>query len=94
MFFSTFEVFTFYFAVMYLPLADVMTYWLAAPIYVAAASPLLLGEKVGWRRWTAIAIRLYRRSDRAQSVRSDVLRTSDHLHSRHAGLRLHVDFRA
>jgi len=55
-FFSTFEVFAFYFAVMYLPLADVMTYWLAAPIYVAAASPLLLGEKVGWRRWTAIAV--------------------------------------
>ncbi|WP_207488712.1 DMT family transporter [Brucella pituitosa] len=55
-FFSTFEVFAFYFAVMYLPLADVMTYWLAAPIYVAAASPFLLGEKVGWRRWTAIGI--------------------------------------
>jgi drug/metabolite transporter (DMT)-like permease len=53
---STIEVFCFYFAVMYLPLADVMTYWLAAPIYVAAASPLLLGERVGWRRWTAIAI--------------------------------------
>lgn len=54
--FSTMEVFAFYFAVMYLPLADVMTYWLAAPIYVAAAAPFLLGEKVGWRRWTAIAI--------------------------------------
>lgn len=54
--FSTMEVFCFYYAVMYLPLADVMTYWLAAPIYVAAASPLLLGEKVGWRRWTAICI--------------------------------------
>ncbi|MBX3566552.1 MAG: DMT family transporter [Rhizobiaceae bacterium] len=50
------EVFAFYFAVMYLPLADVMTYWLAAPIYVAALSPLLLGERVGWRRWTAIFI--------------------------------------
>ena len=23
------------------------------PIYVAAASPFLLGEHVGWRRWTA-----------------------------------------
>jgi drug/metabolite transporter (DMT)-like permease len=45
----------FYYAVMYLPLADVMTYWLAAPIYVAAASPLLLKERVGWRRWCAIA---------------------------------------
>jgi drug/metabolite transporter (DMT)-like permease len=44
----------FYFAVSYLPLADVMTYWLAAPIYVAAFAPLLLGEHVGWRRWTAI----------------------------------------
>lgn len=55
-FLSTAEVFSFYFAVMYLPLADVMTYWLAAPIYVAAASPLLLGEKVGWRRWTAIVL--------------------------------------
>jgi drug/metabolite transporter (DMT)-like permease len=46
----------FYFAVAYMPLADTMTYWLAAPIYVAAASPLLLGEHVGWRRWTAILI--------------------------------------
>lgn len=54
--FSTLELFCFYYAVMYLPLADVMTYWLAAPIYVAAASPFLLGEKVGWRRWTAIAV--------------------------------------
>lgn len=53
---STAEVFCFYYAVMYLPLADVMTYWLAAPIYVAALSPLLLGDHVGWRRWTAIAI--------------------------------------
>ena len=46
--------FAFYFAVSLLPLADVMTYWLAAPIYVAAFAPLLLGERVGWRRWTAI----------------------------------------
>lgn len=53
---STLELFCFYYAVMYLPLADVMTYWLAAPIYVAAAAPFLLGEKVGWRRWAAIAV--------------------------------------
>ncbi|MCP8895205.1 DMT family transporter [Shinella daejeonensis] len=46
----------FYFAVAYMPLADVMTYWLAAPIYVAALSPLLLGERVGWRRWAAILV--------------------------------------
>jgi drug/metabolite transporter (DMT)-like permease len=47
---------TFYFAVGYMPLADTMTFWMAAPIYVAAASPLLLGEHVGWRRWTAILV--------------------------------------
>lgn len=51
---SSAEAYAFYFAVVYLPLADAMTYWLAAPIYVAALSPFLLGEKVGWRRWTAI----------------------------------------
>lgn len=53
---STAEVFAFYFAVVYLPLADVMTYWLAAPIYVAAISPLVLKEPVGWRRWCAIIV--------------------------------------
>ena len=53
---STTETMFFYAAVFYLPLADVMTYWLAAPIYIAALSPLLLGEHVGWRRWTAIAV--------------------------------------
>lgn len=54
--FSTAEVFCFYWAVYFLPLADVMTYWLAAPIYVAALSPFLLGEKVGRIRWAAIAL--------------------------------------
>ena len=53
---STAEVICFYVAVTTLPLASVMTYWLAAPIYVAALSPLMLGERVGWRRWTAIGI--------------------------------------
>lgn len=55
-FLSTFEVFCFYFAVSIYPLADVMTFWLACPIYVAALAPFLLGEKVGWRRWSAIII--------------------------------------
>jgi drug/metabolite transporter (DMT)-like permease len=54
--FSTAEVFCFYSAVYFLPLADVMTFWLAAPIYVAALSPFLLGERVGWRRWTSIVV--------------------------------------
>jgi drug/metabolite transporter (DMT)-like permease len=54
--FSTIEVFCFYLAVISLPLADVMTYWLAAPIYVAALSPFLLREKVDGWRWAAIAL--------------------------------------
>ena len=43
---STFEGAAFYWAVTYLPLADVMTYYLAAPIYVAAFAVFLLGEKL------------------------------------------------
>jgi drug/metabolite transporter (DMT)-like permease len=54
--FSTAEVFCFYLAVRDLPLANVMTFWLAAPIYVAAVSPFLLGERVGVRRWLSIGI--------------------------------------
>ena len=40
----------------YLPLADVITYYLASPIFVTALSAIVLGEHVGWRRWTAILI--------------------------------------
>ncbi|MBP7242466.1 DMT family transporter [Amaricoccus sp.] len=53
---STLEVWCFYYAVSSLPLADVMTYWLAGPIYVAAASPLVLGERIGPWRWGAILV--------------------------------------
>ncbi|MBR0824619.1 DMT family transporter [Bradyrhizobium manausense] len=53
---STLEVAAFFLATVYLPLADVITYYLAGPIFVTALSALLLGEHVGWRRWTAILI--------------------------------------
>lgn len=46
----------FYAAVTYLPLADVMTFYMAGPIYVAALSHFLLGERIGWRRWLAVLI--------------------------------------
>ncbi|MET3793836.1 DMT family transporter [Aquamicrobium terrae] len=46
----------FYAAVVHLPLADVMSFYMAGPIYVAALSHMFLGEKVGWRRWLAIVI--------------------------------------
>jgi drug/metabolite transporter (DMT)-like permease len=53
---SSVEVAMFFLAVAYLPLADVMTFYLAGPIYVTALSALLLGEAVGWRRWTAVLV--------------------------------------
>jgi drug/metabolite transporter (DMT)-like permease len=46
----------FFFAVTYLPLADTVTLYLAAPIYVTALSALFLKERVGWRRWSAVAV--------------------------------------
>ena len=39
-----------------LPLADVHAIGFAGPIFIAALSPFMLGESVGWRRWTAIFI--------------------------------------
>lgn len=53
---ATADTVLFYAAVAHLPLADVMTFYMAGPIYVAALSHLFLGEKVGWRRWLAILI--------------------------------------
>ena len=46
----------FYASVYYLPLADVFSFYMAGPIYVAALSHVLLGERVGWRRWAAILV--------------------------------------
>jgi drug/metabolite transporter (DMT)-like permease len=53
---STLEVLAFFVAVTYLPLADVITYYLASPIFVTAGSAIFLGEKVGWRRWSAVLV--------------------------------------
>ena len=53
---SSLEVAMFFWAVGYMPLADTTTFYLAGPIYVTALSVLLLGERVGWRRWTAVLV--------------------------------------
>jgi drug/metabolite transporter (DMT)-like permease len=53
---GTLEVAAFFLATVYLPLADVITYYLAAPIFVTAASAIFLKESVGWRRWSAIVV--------------------------------------
>lgn len=52
---SVLEASLFFWALTALPLAEVITYYMAGPIYVTALSALLLGERVGWRRWTAVA---------------------------------------
>src|SRR4030081_3512393 len=53
---STLEVAAFFLATVYLPLADVVTYYLACPIFVTALSAIVLRARVGWRRWSAILI--------------------------------------
>jgi drug/metabolite transporter (DMT)-like permease len=53
---STLEVAAFFLAAVYLPLADVITYYLASPIFVTALSAIVLREHVGWRRWSAVLI--------------------------------------
>src|SRR3982074_896050 len=53
---STLEVAAFFLAVVYLPLADAITYYLACPIFVTALSAIILREQVGWRRWSAVVV--------------------------------------
>ena len=54
--FSTLEGSLFFWALTELPLAEVMTYYMAGPVYVTALSPFLLGERVDWCRWAAVAV--------------------------------------
>jgi|SRR5579859_1235558 len=39
-----------------MPLADVVAIGFAAPLFVTALSVPLLGEQVGWRRWSAVLV--------------------------------------
>jgi S-adenosylmethionine uptake transporter len=50
------EVACFYWAVRYLPLADVFMFYLASPLFLTAFSVIFLKEKVGARRWAAVTI--------------------------------------
>ena len=49
-------IFTFYTALTYLPLAEVTAIAFAAPLIMTALSRPLLGEHVGWRRWSAVLV--------------------------------------
>jgi len=53
---STTEVACFFWSVRYLPLADVITFYLAAPIYVTVLARVFLKEQVGWRRFAAVLV--------------------------------------
>ncbi|HVI88221.1 MAG TPA: DMT family transporter [Dongiaceae bacterium] len=48
--------FCFYYATRSMPLADVMTYYMAAPLIITALSPFLLGERVRLFRWSAVIV--------------------------------------
>ncbi len=50
------DTFSFYWATRTMPLADVMTFYMASPLIVTALSAPLLGEKVERFRWIAVAI--------------------------------------
>ncbi len=54
--FATAEVLLFYWAVSGLALADTITYYLAGPIYVTVLAAFFLKERIGWRRWSAVAV--------------------------------------
>lgn len=49
------EIGTFILALHYLPLADVHAIAAVTPLLVTALSVPILGERVGWRRWAAVA---------------------------------------
>lgn len=48
--------FLFFFSLKYLPIADALAIFFVQPLVVTALSPLVLGERVGPRRWTAVAV--------------------------------------
>ena len=50
------DTFSFYLATRYLPLADVMTFYMATPLIVTALSAPLLGERVEPFRWAAVSV--------------------------------------
>ena len=50
------DTFAFYYATRSMPLADVMTFYMATPLIITALSAPLLGEKVERFRWIAVLV--------------------------------------
>lgn len=40
----------------YLPLANAIAAIFMGPLFITAMAPLVLGERVGWRRWAAVSV--------------------------------------
>jgi drug/metabolite transporter (DMT)-like permease len=51
---SSSEVAAFFFAAIHLPLADMITYYLASPIFVTVIAAIVLKEPIDLRRWAAV----------------------------------------
>jgi S-adenosylmethionine uptake transporter len=54
--FLTCDSFSFYIASKAMPLADVITFYLAAPLVVTTLAGPVLHERVGWLRWSAVIV--------------------------------------
>ena len=52
----TVAIFLFIFSLSRLPLATAVIIIYTSPLFVTALAPFLLGERVGWRRWSAVCI--------------------------------------
>jgi len=48
--------FLFVTGLIYLPLADAIAFAFSGPLFVTALAHLVLGETVGWRRWSAVTV--------------------------------------
>lgn len=55
-FFAVGAMFGFFYGLSRMPLVDALTLGFTAPLMVTALSVPMLGEHVGWRRWTAVSI--------------------------------------
>jgi uncharacterized membrane protein len=80
------DTFAFYYATRTMPLADVMTFYMATPLIVTALSAPLLGEKVERFRWIGRSGRLRWRPHRAEAFAPDALLGRAHRAVRSGGL--------
>jgi drug/metabolite transporter (DMT)-like permease len=53
---ATGAMFGFFYGLARMPLVDALTLGFTAPLMVTALSVPMLGEQVGWRRWTAVVV--------------------------------------